>query len=57
MSVQKPAFLVSCSLVAASGWLGVRLDRKIDWGTLASLLEEGYRSVAPKRAIKQLDEA
>ena len=40
-----------------SGWLGVRLDRKIDWGTLASLLEEGYRLVAPKRAIKQLDES
>ncbi len=39
-----------------SGWLGVRLDRKIEWGLVESLLEDGYRMVAPKRALKQLDE-
>lgn len=41
--------------VGPSGWVGVRLDRKIDWGAVAGLLEEGYRSVAPKRALKVLD--
>ena len=39
-----------------SGWVGVRLDRGADWAMVESLLEEGYRSVAPKRALKQLDE-
>ena len=39
-----------------SGWIGVRLDRGANWAMVESLLEEGYRSVAPKRALKQLDE-
>jgi len=41
--------------VGPSGWVGIRLDRKIDWRTVAGLLEEGYRSVAPRRAIRALD--
>lgn len=43
--------------VGPSGWVGMRLDRTVDWKLLAGLLEEGYRSVAPKRAIRALDEA
>jgi hypothetical protein len=39
--------------VGPSGWIGIRLDRDVDWDTVASLLEEGYRQVAPKRALKQ----
>ena len=39
-----------------SGWIGIRLDRGADWEMIASLLEEGYRSVAPKRALRALDE-
>ena len=42
--------------VGPSGWLGVRLDRKIEWGMVEALLEDGYRMVAPKRALKALDE-
>jgi len=42
--------------VGPSGWVGVRLDRDVDWGMVAGLLEQGYRMVAPKRAIRQLDE-
>ena len=41
--------------VGPSGWVGVRVDRKVDWKMIEALLEEGYRLVAPKRAIKQLD--
>ena len=41
--------------VGPSGWVAVRLDRGPDWGMIASLLEEGYRLVAPKRALRQLD--
>lgn len=43
--------------VGPSGWLGVRLEGRVDWGMVAGLLEEGYRMVAPKRALKALDEA
>ncbi len=42
--------------VGPSGWVGMRLDRNPDWGEVERLLEEGYRLVAPKRAIKVLDE-
>ena len=41
--------------VGPSGWIGVRLDRGAGWDMVESLLEEGYRLVAPKRALKQLD--
>ena len=41
--------------VGPSGWVGVRLDRAVDWGVVAGLLEEGYRMVAPRRAQKVLD--
>jgi len=41
--------------VGPSGWVGVRLDRDVDWDQVASMLEEGYRLVAPKRALAKLD--
>jgi hypothetical protein len=41
--------------VGPSGWVGINLEGKLDWGMVAGLLEEGYRMVAPKRAIAQLD--
>ena len=43
--------------VGPSGWLGVRLDGDVDLATVAGLLEDGYRKVAPKRALAKLDEA
>ena len=42
--------------VGPSGWIGVEVDGEVDWGVVEGLLEDGYRAVAPKRAIKQLDE-
>jgi len=39
-----------------SGWVGIRLDREVDWAMVTALLEAGYRMVAPKRAIELLDE-
>lgn len=42
--------------VGPSGWIGVRLDRGADWSMIEGLLEDGYRRVAPRRALKQLDE-
>ena len=41
--------------VGPSGWVGVRVDREVDWKMIEALLEQGYRLVAPKRALKQLD--
>jgi hypothetical protein len=41
--------------VGPSGWIGMRLDRKVSWDVVAGLLEEGYRMVAPRRALAELD--
>lgn len=54
----KPDLFFVPPYVGVSGWVGVRLDRrptKAHWAMVADLLEQGYRSVAPKRAIAQLD--
>lgn len=37
------------------GWVGMRLDGGVDWDEVRFLLVQGYRMVAPKRALKQLD--
>jgi hypothetical protein len=42
--------------VGHRGWIGVRLDRDVDWDEVADLCEDAYRTVAPKRLVAQLDE-
>ena len=42
--------------VGPSGWLGIRLDKNADWEMVEDLLLDGYSMVAPKRALKQLEE-
>lgn len=42
--------------VGGRGWLGVRLDGRVDWGQVESLCEEAYRAVAPARLLRLLDE-
>ncbi len=35
--------------VGHKGWVGVRLDVKVDWDELASIVADSYRMTAPKR--------
>ncbi len=35
--------------VGHKGWLGVRLDLKVDWADLAAILEDGWLMCAPKK--------
>ena len=39
--------------VGPSGWVGVYLDRRVNWKELEDLLRDGYRLVAPKRLLQQ----
>jgi hypothetical protein len=41
--------------VGVKGWLGVRIDVSPDWDEIAAIVEDGYRLVAPKKLIAQLD--
>lgn len=40
--------------VGPSGWLGVCLDRGLDWGQIAELIREAYAEIAPARLRQQL---
>lgn len=45
----EPARYFRPPYVGARGWLGVRLDRDVDWGEVAELCEDGFRTVAPAK--------
>ena len=40
--------------VAHLGWVGVRLDRGLDWSVVTALLRDAYFEVAPKRLRKAI---
>jgi hypothetical protein len=42
--------------VGHRGWIGIRLDGKVDWAQIEELCEDAYRTVAPKALVAQLDE-
>jgi hypothetical protein len=42
--------------VGHRGWIGVRLDRDVDWDEIAGVAEDAYRAVAPKRLLAALDQ-
>ena len=42
--------------VGGRGWIGVRLDRDLDWAEIAELCQDAYRAIAPGRLIAQLED-
>jgi hypothetical protein len=42
--------------VGPSGWVGVVLDSKVDWGAVEDLLKDAWILTAPKRLQQQLDQ-
>jgi len=40
--------------VGAGGWVGIRLDRKLDWGVIASLIAEGHRLIRAKQTRRSV---
>jgi hypothetical protein len=41
--------------VGGRGWLGVRLDGRVDWAEIAELCQDAYRTVAPATLVRRLD--
>ena len=41
--------------VGHRGWIGVRLDRDLDWNDVAGAIEDAYLTVAPKQLIEAAD--
>ena len=42
--------------VGQHGWIGIWMDRPVDWELVASLIEDSYRMTASKRQIARLEE-
>jgi hypothetical protein len=41
--------------VGHRGWLGVNLDVDPDWDEVVAIVEDAYRTVAPKILVARLD--
>ena len=54
---QDPDRFFAPPYLGPAGWVGLRLDIDLDWSEVAQAMEEAWRLVAPKRAIKELDDA
>jgi predicted DNA-binding protein (MmcQ/YjbR family) len=40
--------------VGSKGWIGIYLDKVLDWGEIEELVEDSYRLIAPKSLLKEL---
>jgi hypothetical protein len=52
---QEPDRFYRPPYVGPSGWLGVRLDRDVDWDEVRAILADSYRKVGPKGLVAQLE--
>ncbi len=41
--------------VGGRGWIGVRLDRRVDWDEISAICEDAYRTVAPPKLVAKLE--
>ncbi|MEL7156192.1 MAG: MmcQ/YjbR family DNA-binding protein [Actinomycetota bacterium] len=42
--------------VGHRGWIGIRLDRQVDWDEIDEVVRDAYRCVAPKKLIALIDD-
>ncbi len=43
--------------VGNRGWIGIVIDATTDWGEVEELIIDSYRTIAPKKLVRVLDEA
>ena len=41
--------------VGHRGWVGMRLEGKVDWDEVEGVIEDAYRTVAPKKLVEELE--
>ena len=41
--------------VGSKGWIGIIIDDKTDWEEVAELIDDSYRTIAPKTLVKLLE--
>ena len=52
---EEPGRFFVPAYVGHRGWVGVRLDVDVDWDEVGGIIEDGWREVATKRLITELD--
>ena len=55
LTASEPGRFFRPPYVGGRGWIGVRLDRDVDWAEIAELCRDAYRAIAPARLAAQLD--
>jgi len=50
-----PAVYYRPAYVGHRGWIGMRLEGKVDWDEVEGIIEDAYRAVAPKKLLEELD--
>jgi hypothetical protein len=51
---EEPARFFVPPYVGPSGWVGVRLDRDVDWEEIASIVRDAFALVAPAKVVDAL---
>jgi hypothetical protein len=52
---ESPARFFRPPYVGHRGWLGVRVDGRPDWAEVREIIEEGYRTVASRALVAELE--
>jgi hypothetical protein len=52
---EEPARFYVPPYVGGRGWIGVRLEVKVDWNEIREIVADAYRCVAPAKLVAQLD--
>jgi len=55
LATSEPTRFFRPPYVGGRGWIGVRLDRDVDWTEIAELCQDAYRVIAPARLVTLLD--
>lgn len=56
MLAEDPAVFFRPPYVGHRGWLGMRLDRELEWEVVREVCIDGWRTVAPKRLLRERPE-
>ncbi len=56
LTTSEPGRFFRPPYVGGRGWIGVRLDRDLDWAEIAAVCRDAYRAIAPERLIALLDQ-
>ncbi len=50
-----PEYFFRPPYVGHRGWVGIRLDGGVGWDEVGEVCEDGFRAVAPRRLVAELD--